>query len=386
MQATEPTPDPRRRGLVALALDWWPTTIFGVIAAVSLVNATLDRVNTEDLARLPKERPKGLEWMSSDRLGPYLEDRVAFRVDARRLHGHLLWAIHDGNQSVVRGREGWLFYADSLVAAGGPNWLPRRPARSIGRLARQMRDSGRPFLVVVGPNKASIYSRYLPPAAQRLQEVNDGRLDRVRKIARQRNGSVFVDLYDELRRRASTEEGGEFPLYFPTDTHWNVRGAAVAAAEIVERLGGDWEDAALRFFDIEGRLDLMALLGLPDPRPRVAAEVSRDGVRTERTRDAGDWVRYQSRTERAPLLPNLVVIHDSFGYAFRSLLPAYFESSTFVTDGAEVTEELIRLVDEADMVVLVVVERTFVGLSGRFPAPKWPRTRQIFSRWGSVTE
>ena len=376
---------PQSRRVLAQTLDWWPTLLFGVLATLSLINAVLDRSDTEDLARRPAPRPSGLvDGVRDGDLGPYLEDRVAFRADVRRLHGRILWVTGDGNEDVVRGREGWLFYADSLVASEAPNWVPRRPARSVVRLAKPMEASGRRVLLVVAPNKASIYPGQLPAAARRQQQVNDGRLARIRKLASQQAPTVFVDLFDLMRDRAHHSNGAGAPLYNPSDTHWNVRGAAVAAAEVVQRLGATWEPEALLLIDMEGRLDLLALLGLHGHGPRLSAEITRAGVRVEQTRDAGEWVQYTSQSTGAPLLPNVVVIHDSFGDALRLLLPAYFERTTFVSYGAILTEELQAALDAAEIVVFVTVERTFVRMSGRSPAPLWPQTQEVVSRLGSV--
>lgn len=384
MQKKSPRSDvPTPEGAVVRALRWWPTLLFAALATLSWTNAVLDRADTEDLARRPSPRPSGLaHWIEGESVGPYLSDRVAFRADIRRLHGWMLWASGDGNEDVVRGREDWLFYADSLVASEGPNWLPRRPARSVVRLSNALENTGRPRLVVVAPNKASIYPDYLPPAAQRQQELNTGRLARIRKLARQGAPETFVDIFDGMRESARSAVGG--PLYNPSDTHWNVRGAAVAAAEIVHRLGGTWEPEALRLIDMEGRLDLVALLGLQGRGPRLSAEVAREGVLVEQTRDAGEWVQYTTRSAGTPLLPNVVVIQDSFGDALRLLLPAYFETTTFVSYGAALTEELQAALDAAEIVVFVTVERTFVRMSGRNPAPLWPQTRRILARLAEV--
>lgn len=366
-------------------LDWLPTWLLSGLAVVSLGNALFDRVDTEDLVRPPAPRPVGLHWVSADLVAPYLQDRVAFRRGFRRLQGELLWVTDDGNEDVVRGEGSWLFYADSFIASEGPEWVPRRPARSVVRLADQVEASGRRFLMVVAPNKASIYPGYLRSAARRQQTIQEGRLARVRRLALEGAPSGFVDVFDALRQRADSSgepgaTGTPAPLYYPADTHWNVLGAEVAAAEIVERLGGTWDEGLLQPVEVEGRFDLVGLLGLPDRGPRLSAMIYREGVFMQRTVDADDWVQYRSRSDDRPLLGNLVVLQDSFGDAFQMLLPSYFETSTFVSYGAALTEELATALDEAEIVIVVTVERSLMRLSRQNPTPLWSQTKQILER------
>ena len=368
-------------------LDWAPTLMVVALATLTLLNVALDRVDTTDLMRPPAPAPEGLGWIRGADVGPFLKDRVAFRTDLRAVQGRLLWLTGDGNEDVVRGEENWVFLADSLVATEGPNWLPRRPARAVAKVANRVEATGRRALVLPAPNKASVYPQFLSRAARRQQDLNDGRLARVRRLARERSGEAFVDVFDDLRRMAERDGVAGAPLddlYYPTDTHWNVRGAAVAAAKLLEQLGAEWEEDALGLIEVEGRLDLVSLLGLPGRGPRLIAEVKREGVQSELVRRGSAWAHYRSRSEAAPLLGNLVVVHDSFGDAFRMLLPAYFENTTFVLLEVDVTEDLGVLLDEADIVVLVTVERTFVRLSGAYPAPLWPQTREIIHRLESA--
>jgi hypothetical protein len=92
------------------------------------------------------------------------------------------------------------------------------------------RAVGAKFLLVIGPNKSSIYPEYLPDsvraAPNRYVEQALGAIGPI-------DGMVVYDAYQDL---VVSKSGGRL-LYWRTDTHWNLAGSYVAACGVARICG-----------------------------------------------------------------------------------------------------------------------------------------------------
>lgn len=134
-------------------------------------------------------------------------------------------------EDVVLGTDGWLYFADTLPDYVGLDPMTDREifsaARNLSLMAEYCESQGARFLFTVAPNKNSLYWSNMPdltlPAARkphdakRLQESLTGQ------------GVAYLDLFALFRAQEET-------LYFKTDSHWNGKGAALAADAVNEAL------------------------------------------------------------------------------------------------------------------------------------------------------
>lgn len=135
-------------------------------------------------------------------------------------------------EDVVLGKDGWLYFADTLPDYAGLDPMSDREifsaARNLSLVSEYCESRGAEFLFTVAPNKNSLYWSNMPdlalPAAR--QPHNAKRL--AEALAGQ--GVAYLDLFTLFR-------GQEETLYFKTDSHWNGRGAALAADELNRALG-----------------------------------------------------------------------------------------------------------------------------------------------------
>jgi hypothetical protein len=137
---------------------------------------------------------------------------------------------------VVPGREDWLFYT-------GENTVPdllgrdRLSEEELGRWQAAMegrrawwRERGAEFLVVVVPNKSTVYPEKLPAFLR--SQARPGKLDQVTAHLREKKSPVAVlDLREPLR--AAKAKG---TVYWPTDSHWNAEGLQAGAEAILGKL------------------------------------------------------------------------------------------------------------------------------------------------------
>ena len=88
-----------------------------------------------------------------------------------------------------------------------------------------------PYLIVVCPDKASIYPEYLPSFLQK--KIGDTRLEQIIKYLDNNSDVKIIDLRSVIRKNKNTFDQ---PLYYPQDSHWNYLGAYVGYQAIMNAL------------------------------------------------------------------------------------------------------------------------------------------------------
>ncbi len=169
-------------------------------------------------------------------------DRIGLRLTlvsaGAAFHVGLLQRSTD--RRVVFGRDGWLFYTDdehrpaTMADFRGTLRFTEPEVRATERNLLAMRDAlaacGARGLVVVAPNKQSIYGEYLNNTGVRPATRFDDLLSRLNAPAR----AMILDLRVPLL--AAKAAAPSQPLYFKTDSHWNDLGAFYAYRAVIGTL------------------------------------------------------------------------------------------------------------------------------------------------------
>ena len=279
---------------------------------------------------------------------------------------------------VMIGKDKWLYFlgedgkaldryyrSNDLFGARDVALLRAELLRRREALARR----GIPYVVVVVPEKYSVYPEYLPDRV--TQVTPDTPLDRVVAALAGDRELRFVDLRPALR--AAKARGR---LYYKSDSHWTFTGALVGyeilAPAIAAALPG-WSAAPPpppeRYVEPENRLsgDLAKMLGLPlefrerDPTP-LARVLAGEGSRCARpVADAAPDGLYPPSTIREvyacarPGLPRALVYCDSQVYPWMPLLS---ESFSRVVYALRTPMDLRQIEHERpDIVIEEMVER-----------------------------
>lgn len=161
----------------------------------------------------------------------WVGDHFFLRQELITLHNRLSAVVHtSGAEDVVLGRDGWLYYASTMDNYTGQNLMTRRElfsaATNLELMANYCREQGREFIFVIAPNKNSLYAENMPDTGISDPRQNAKNLYR-ELTARQ---IPYVDLFALFDAR-------EEPLYFAHDSHWNSKGAALAADAINDAFG-----------------------------------------------------------------------------------------------------------------------------------------------------
>jgi alginate O-acetyltransferase complex protein AlgJ len=247
--------------------------------------------------------------------------------------------------SVVVGRENWLFVGhetdtiDELRYFLGCNLMNEetmaRWLQVLSERQRWLERKGIAYLLVIAPNKSTIYPEYMPAIYPR------GRRTRQDQLAgfMQQNAPGFPWL--DLRPAIMAGKKARL-LYWPADTHWNDFGKQLAYREIVRSLARRFPSLKalpLSAFEVqpcaEPPHDLEDLLLLPCkaevPLFRLIAKrpLPFSRIRASKAGAACSWEIYHAR---AASLPLALVIHDSFGETLKPLLACHFSRSLWVLD------------------------------------------------------
>lgn len=146
--------------------------------------------------------------------------------------------------SALVGDDGWLYIwgIDSLEEKVTGSMLAtdddlKALGDNVSRRAAWCRANGIAYRHLIGPDKSSIYSDFLPSTFPRGSLTL---LDQcVGEWSRPDREIKFIDTVDVLRAAASDEQ-----VYFKTDSHWNYRGALAVFNAISDSLSDDGIDMA----------------------------------------------------------------------------------------------------------------------------------------------
>lgn len=170
-----------------------------------------------------------LERVVCDRL-PLREELLTAKTRISLFFGKSL-----NPEVVVVGKNGWLFFGNT-VGRGIDQYrgILRMDAAQLDTfrnyfqgIQAELEKRGIPFLLVIAPEKHSIYPENLPPA---LSHKGDSPADQV--LA----GAPGLDILDMRPVLREAKGRWPFPLYSKTDSHWNELGAYIAYREIMGRL------------------------------------------------------------------------------------------------------------------------------------------------------
>lgn len=199
--------------------------------------ATDSAAENRELSEWPElagEDGWNVEFLSE--LGAYFEDHLAFRPQMLTVNA-CVWGKtvkSSTTDQVVIGREGWLYFGGTLDDYTGRDLLSERELYDVVHNLSLMRDyveqNGGRFLLMIAPNKNTLYDEYMP---YYYQEGDTSNLERLQPLLEDA-GIAYVDL-------VSAFEKEEKELYYKRDTHWNNEGAKLAYHTAMEQLGKSHE-------------------------------------------------------------------------------------------------------------------------------------------------
>jgi alginate O-acetyltransferase complex protein AlgJ len=305
-----------------------------------------------------------------ERYNSFLDDRFGLRPVFLRVGNWLRWELHlPITPKVLIGKEGWLFLGednnvvqqfrgiDRFTHEELVSWVQAMVSRS-----RWLSERGIPFIVLVAPNKHTIYPEYLPDSVGFV--VGETPMDQLSSYIRQQTELDFIDC-----RRSLKQAKRRCRVFLKLDSHWNDVGSFIGYQELMRRVVRyfpqvqplTFEDYVIREH-VDDRKDLAQMLDLqtvifetaPFLIPKFPSRVSE----FKKIPQEKGLHPYPIWVATGPLgLPTVMFFHDSFGWAVAKYLIENF-STTFLVgnDGLRFDTELIDKV-KPDLVIYELAER-----------------------------
>lgn len=295
-------------------------------------------------------------------LTDYMADHFAFRQELITADAEVKANLFhsSANEKVIVGKDGWLFFEETLDDYMKRNCLNKRQIHNCARVLKLVEQGAQAFdadfVFAAAPNKNTLYGEYMP---DRYVPLNgQGNLDAL--IASMKEQGVS---YVDLRKSLSDQKE---QVYHKLDTHWNNLGASIACENILDALGKKHTSYEKEAYtreknfagDLQGMLfpkshkkDWNVIYSKKQDYRYTNKVVSTEQmeIRTE-NKSAGEF-----RGDKKAKHRNILMYRDSFGNALVPFMAQEYEKGFFTK---EVPYDLSLLEQsEADDVVIELAQR-----------------------------
>jgi len=319
------------------------------------------------------EMPTALSGLPEyiNKLDLYLSDHYGFRQHLLRLYNRLMFTLNiSGSQQVLLGGNGWLFLNKNEVVnqyRGSSSFSPdelREWIQIMHTRKKWLAGLGIDFLVVIVPDKHSIYSEHLPSWATKVGKTS---LELLHDTLEKKPLFSFLDLTPTL-----TNAKKQGPLYYQTDSHWNLFGAYYGYLAVINKLKPDHntinkilpKDVDFTFLESPSK-SLGKQLCVPQfftEHNDVQTAFTKKTVlldwapRIVQTRDVQNARIPSVATTSLIEAPRVLVIRDSFGNQMAPYLNQSFKEVLYCYNGFGFNKQSIER-SKPDIVIFMVVER-----------------------------
>ena len=293
-----------------------------------------------------------------DDAGTYFADHFAYRNQMVSTNARICAVLGtSATDQVVVGSDGWLYYGGTLPDYLGQSTLSDRALRNIAHnlaLAQGYVESHQAtFAFALAPNKSTLYPRHMP--YYYLRDESPSNADRLKPFL-EKEGVNYVDLFDLF-------ESVDGEWYLKKDSHWDNRGALMAAQKILAAvahgsLAIKVEDAVTRT-DFSGDIESM----LYPIGARLDTNWYFPGINDEEGMAGSTWSYAQGEdvtdswvvTNAQSGSGSLLMFRDSFGNALLPLFASTYKQGVF---SKYIPYNLPTMVEcQADTVVVERAER-----------------------------
>jgi alginate O-acetyltransferase complex protein AlgJ len=269
---------------------------------------------------------------------------------------------------VVHGKNGWLYLGDDVESHCVRSDPTEVTVSRLRRLRDAVESSGRKFVVIVAPDKATMAQANLPDEYIGKACHTEASNEFWRRVSAE---NYVIDLRGSLREWAA-QTGA--PVYGPQDAHWSDEGGVAMAGALAERLRpgirSTWKIAPSTPWKVAA--DIPALIGRSGVTEGRFYSIMPDG-RNDRTRQkVGDFtepLRLTTASGTGTYGLSVGLLSDSFTYRALPYLSAAFGDMTIWHHNSIVQDEgrsTAKMLADNSVVAIEVVERTLVAGPRRF--------------------
>lgn len=325
----------------------------------------------------PKSHSSWISWTKQSmqsclkyksEFGAYFVDQFPFKTEIFSWFRHIKMNLLQADplpDRVVQGTKDWLFigdgYSDGILESKGLKAYSKQEVENIIETLQErqkwLKQYDIEYVVVLAPNKSSIYGEYLP--------IDQAKQPTLREYLHQimPKSISYIDFGSTLLTKKKQNL-----VYHKTDSHWNDLGAYYAYQEIVLSLQKKWPSMPL--IDSANypwsqkqvqQLDLSRMLNMNRPEDILSVDWSKNASRIIPTQvDIPSYYKghkdsYAIRFAGPDSLPKALIFRDSFGTNWMEFLKESLGESLFIWDRT-FNKELIEK-ERPALVIEEIVER-----------------------------
>lgn len=290
------------------------------------------------LGRQAEATARKLEASINDRFGlrgMLLRWQIGLEQQVLPLRVEALYAARNSKRyTAIQGHAGFTFLANqgSLESVRRNDPFTEEELADWARLLQTRHDylaaRGIRYVVLIGPNKGTIYPEHVPEYVGRLDA--ESRFDQFAAYLAAHTTIEFIDV-----RPALFAAKADRLLYYPRDTHWNMAAGLIACRELATQLGVQhpilsFDQYAEQTIGNSPCYDEGEILGLPNTTPTVEL-IPRYPRAAAAVTPINTWIKQsEATTNPHGVLPRTLVFHDSF---FQFVRPYLSELCTYVEYG-----------------------------------------------------
>ena len=351
-----------------------------IICLVPLVGMTFARTDQttekKELAPLPSLVEDGhlnTDYLSG--LGDYFNDHFAFRQELVSFDSILRGRIFgvSSDDSVVVGRDGWLFYSDTLNDFTGSAPMSERKifniANNLSLTQSYVESTGAQFVFTIAPNKNTLYPQYMPYTYSAAERSSHNAVVLGEQLTAR--GVNYVDLFELF-------DGQDEVLYLARDSHWNNRGALLSCEALLSAVS----HTDVSFSQLEGTVtddyvgDLNLMLYPLGAQPESNIDYAIDNYTyTNGASSVEDPIIVTSASD---VQGSLLMYRDSFGNTMLPFMASSFSSACFVRT-VPYNLGTYSMIYQPTVVIIEKVERSIDELSSMPPVFETGDTELLIS-------
>lgn len=354
-----------------------------MVLLVLFINQLVPFIN--DAAYNENKKKAELPVLNINKLDPlpakfenYIRDNFSLRGIFLNKMGNIntnFWKKSPKPDKLIIGQNKWLYSVDKeldyyLGKSGYSVRQMRAFVKEFERRKQILNRMGIKMLIVVHPNKYSIYPEYLPSFLQYHPQKSASQklLDYV---------AANSDLHMVYLKNALLAHKNQYQLFLKSDNHWNEIGGYFAAKKVVNSLHflADIDTISISEFcadsvvNFKGNLANMAanasLFAETKPLLKRCNEKAKKCKRFAYQSPKGfpyPWEYQKSYCTEDTTLPNALIIRDSFGSALIPYMKNCFNYSTFIFDAWQYNLNLeIVKKEKPDVVIFMMLENLIPG-------------------------
>lgn len=340
------------------------------------LNLSGEYENTENRnkAPLPKIDINDLEPFPG-KFDNYFNDNHNFRGELLSLNSYFKYNILSisPNKQVIEGKDGWLYRTDYLDTYTNKRLFTNIELDSFyvifEKRSKWLESKNINHYIAIVPNKPQVYPEFLPDYIKKKNRTT--KTEQFIETLQGIPNLKVIYLKDTL---LSAKNSSPYDLYFKTDQHWNIYGAMVGYAAIVNEIKKDFPEISSVDFDnysfdtttTEGK-DLAKTLMLHKSLKEVEIIVKPINVRRI---DKIDTVKYPIPEvfpykdsyqvffySSGKTLPKGLIIRDSFSSILEYKFPTSFGETTFIWDTwcYDLNENIVKQ-ENPDFFLTIIIE------------------------------